>query len=502
MCERASTPSRNAVKKPLAPGALLVTLLVAFAPLARAAEPTPAKGKAGWRVEAERIGTLIDSNTEPVLSPDGRRYAYLDGKNKKWVVVLDGRVGPGYDEIGQNTLVFSPDGRRFGYVAGPKGIAFAVIDGEPGPEFQNISLPVFSSDSKRVAYLAFQGGSWSPVIDGKKEQFSIRYVSEAPVQFSRDGRHLLFFGWEEKEGTEGRMSVVLDGKIVARHEDVMFERLSRKADRLVYVAEDDHFAVIDNGKRGPEFMGIWSLELSPDERRVLYTASDPDGWHVVVDGKVGPSFEEIRGAGFSADSRHFSYLGRKDGKWRAVVDGKLGPQFDGAALYRRMPGDPTRVHAITWSGGRWHSTLNGRVQASWEGPEDAVAYEQSSEADIRASRRILRNGPEVFVFSRDGKRVARTVTVGSRFRIDVDDGKGPELKDFDMGSITFSADGKHVAYRGALGLGWAVYVDGAPGPLVDRIFPRRPKFQPDGSLVYLAADGDELMRVRHVPVKE
>ena len=60
---------------------------------------------------------------------------------------------------------------------------------------------------------------------------------------------------------------------------------------------------------------------------------------------------------------------------------------------------------------------------------------------------------------------------------------------------TFSADSRHVAYGARIGDKWHVVLDGHPGRGFDEIFPHGPRFLLDGSLQYLARDGDVIYRV-------
>ena len=45
-------------------------------------------------------------------------------------------------------------------------------------------------------------------------------------------------------------------------------------------------------------------------------------------------------------------------------------------------------------------------------------------------------------------------------------------------------------------------MDGKEGPAYDGIIPNGPTFRADGVLEYLAVKGDDLFRVKHVPIKK
>jgi len=51
------------------------------------------------------------------FSLDLTHMAYVASRDKKFVVVLDGKFGPSFDAIGQETPVFSLDGKHIAYKA-------------------------------------------------------------------------------------------------------------------------------------------------------------------------------------------------------------------------------------------------------------------------------------------------------------------------------------------------------------------------------------------------
>src|SRR5688500_6980276 len=52
-----------------------------------------------------------------VLSPDGRRGAYVEPVEGGFRVMVDGVDQPPYEQIARGTPVFSPDGQRLAYAA-------------------------------------------------------------------------------------------------------------------------------------------------------------------------------------------------------------------------------------------------------------------------------------------------------------------------------------------------------------------------------------------------
>ncbi len=90
------------------------------------------------------------------------------------------------------------------------------------------------------------------------------------------------------------------------------------------------FVVVD-GEEGKQYDGIGEGDpiFSPDSRRVAYYAKVGNKWFVVVDGEEGKQYDGIGTPIFSPDSRRVAYGARVGNKWFVVVDGEEGKQYDG-----------------------------------------------------------------------------------------------------------------------------------------------------------------------------
>ena len=101
----------------------------------------------------------VTSTGPPVFSTEGKRWGYEARKGSKWVMVLDGQVGQGYDSIGFRTLTFSPDEQHAAYVAARDGRELVVLDGWEGPEYDRIAEhgPFFREDGT-LEFLGWRGG--------------------------------------------------------------------------------------------------------------------------------------------------------------------------------------------------------------------------------------------------------------------------------------------------------------------------------------------------------
>ena len=85
--------------------------------------------------------------------------AYVAWKGDKLLVVVDGKEGPAYDEIGEGDPIFSPDGKRVAYVAWKGDKQLVVVDGEEGPAYDGIirNGPTFC-ERGALEYLAQKDG--------------------------------------------------------------------------------------------------------------------------------------------------------------------------------------------------------------------------------------------------------------------------------------------------------------------------------------------------------
>ena len=97
-----------------------------------------------------------------IVSPDGKRLAYVVQRGGKWLVVVMGVAGKEYDGIGRGSLVFSPDSKRVAYGAGRGGKWLVVVDGVEGKEYDGFlkgSRLVFDSPSQ-LHTLAVRGNEF------------------------------------------------------------------------------------------------------------------------------------------------------------------------------------------------------------------------------------------------------------------------------------------------------------------------------------------------------
>ncbi|MEN6356144.1 MAG: hypothetical protein ABFD83_03560 [Armatimonadota bacterium] len=106
----------------------------------------------------------------PVLSRDGKHYAFTAMKNDRWFVVHDGVEGAHYGTIYDASLAITGDNKLVYKAAKPDSCQYiTVIDGKEHPEIEN---PAFSPDGTRMAYIMENDNNFinkeSVMLDGRK----------------------------------------------------------------------------------------------------------------------------------------------------------------------------------------------------------------------------------------------------------------------------------------------------------------------------------------------
>ncbi|MDI7246652.1 MAG: hypothetical protein QME92_04165 [Bacillota bacterium] len=197
-------------------------------------------GKCG--PEYDQIGHIVKGvyvSTDIVFSPDGERLAYAARKGTKWIVVVDGKEGPAYDEIGAGrfssqtgSLAFSSDGMHFAYVAIKGKNNHLVLDGKEGPPYQGIEQVTFSPDARKVAFVSWKGKTRDGLQHGTafKRSADCKYVmvrgdreyegALCPA-FSADGSHLAHIVRKSDSNGGSGQRVVLDGMESSEYDEIV-----------------------------------------------------------------------------------------------------------------------------------------------------------------------------------------------------------------------------------------------------------------------------------------
>ena len=182
------------------------------------------------------------------FSPDGSRFAHVAGPGGARCVVVDGNTGPPYQSISSWSLKFSPDSKRFAYgaqILKPGYMKYVmVVDGKAGPGYDSMGEICFSPDSKHSAYRAAIYGLPSReflVVDGQEE------LQSQPVlwaRFTSDSNHLVALTWDSTLSKDGKQWMVVDGRAGPKYDFIVCPSTSGKiADSYLAVRDKTLYRV-------------------------------------------------------------------------------------------------------------------------------------------------------------------------------------------------------------------------------------------------------------------
>lgn len=426
-----------------------------------------------------RVGT-------PIFSPKGDHCGYIAYKGEngaKAVVVVDGKVGPEFDDADQ--LQFSPDGSRYMYRAQKGNKQCVVVDGKPGPLFDGIPVKksmLFSPNSKHYAYVAFDGKKCMLVLDGHELKLSFAFIED--VAFSPDSEHFAYKGLVEENG-EKKWCVVRDekkGPVLTRVFDTIFSYDSK---HLAYSAlKDRQMVLMVDGNEICRHDGIGVPIFSYNSKTLAYAFVDDKEWHIVVNGKKSSAFDSVGKFFFSLDSKRYAFFGKDGDKWYCVVDGNKGPGFekevnafsfslnseryvyagvtkDGAQII--TDGNPSRIYPSVgepyFSPDSKHVVFRARLKkgAKWFTLLDGKVSKHSYQAIAK------------YQFSPDSNHLAVNAMVNLNKTVMLVDGteECAKYKFKILGDPYFSPDSKHIAYFARAGdNNWHLVIDGEVLPEV------------------------------------
>ncbi len=524
------------------------------------AAPAPLKG---YKTREVRLGKLhaIEERKHSETSDGGRHYGYVIEEQGKKRAVIDGIVGPAYDdihaEIGEDAWRgprFSPDGCHVAYPAKRGGKALLVIDGQETPTYDLVCPLSLSTNEQWLTYVGVRDKQFTLVMgrdkqwqlpatvrrstssrDGKRIAWEIQegercrlvvngvpgpaYDRISSVVFSQDGKRLAYAARKA-----GKWQVVIDGKealpLIAEPKFLLFLVFSPDGKRLVYTiidGEHQHFA--EGGAVGPAYNMVFGKRFSSDGKHVLYFAKSAEGECVVLDNIAGRTYPDIHGAYLSPDGKHIAYIAAKNEQQLMVVDGREGTGYERINSPKFSP-DSQRVAYVAQTEGQAIVVEDGRG----EGPVfEKIGYDTPvfSPDSRHMAYRAMRNGkwfvvldgvvgpawdsvpPYALKFASTSRRFAYVARRGKRSLV-VADGKVLKTAERIL-SLRFTAKRDRLVYGLRDKGGYAIAVEAQVGPLYEWMSwygssQRNPPYiYPDGTLEYLAGRKGQLYRVKHTP---
>ena len=265
----------------------------------------------------------------------GNPPAYVIKRGEKWHVMLNGKLGPPYDQIGNN-IIFSGDKKHMLYRASRGRHDFIVLDGVEGKERGSITENsyAFGPDGKPAYVMLDRRGRW--VVIGEAENGPYDYVL-GEMKFSEAGKRTAFVA--ERDRTR---FVVIDGIEGPKFDDITLDiRFNADGKRYSYAGKrgGKQYTVIDGV--GADYDEISNLQFSPDGKHIGVCGRRGERWLTLVDGvEQGTADLRISRIIFSPDGRRFAgwaQKGLQSDKQLIVIDGVPGQAYDGVSDLQFSP---------------------------------------------------------------------------------------------------------------------------------------------------------------------
>ncbi|TAK22626.1 MAG: hypothetical protein EPO40_28185 [Myxococcaceae bacterium] len=279
----------------------------------------PALRAGRWHVAVNGVaGPAFDGVGEVALSPDGSRVAYAALRGGRWRVAHDGREDAPFASIIARTLRWTAGARRLVYVARDgRGDRSVVVDGVPGPAASSVRALRVGDKGALVAYVARLGGADHVVVDGRVGP-ACRRVTDLSV--AEASPHVVYVAVRE-----GFTEVVRDDAVVVGAAgDFAAPRISADGEHTACLHVDDHAVdVMLDGRTVARHDDVedGTFTLTRDGSHVIYVAVARGRRRVFRDADGGPGFEAL--PGFTAlPSGRWAYVGRRGDALHVYVDGR------------------------------------------------------------------------------------------------------------------------------------------------------------------------------------
>jgi hypothetical protein len=333
----------------------------------------------------------------PLLHDIAGHLVFVNQRDRKQALVIDGHELPYYDEVLDPHWVH--EGRTLIYRARDARGAFLVIAGKEGPAYDYVGHPVFSRNGKHMAYGAIKGGRWFVVID-EQETATYEDINDRKgglLAVSDDGRvaFAAYIGteWRQiidgKEGLPGlgygqffgkndehfayvaargaKRCVVVDGVAGKEYDRILYDSLDVVRDQVLFFAawnsgpvphDPPWIAVLD----GQEFpLSGWPMRYPGGGDQRIFPVTRGKRTAVYYQGREGPQYDQVLSPETSTDGKRTAYAARRNSKWVAVIDGKEGPEFESIRVDRFwFTADGAHSAYVGTREGRQIAVLNGK----------------------------------------------------------------------------------------------------------------------------------------------
>lgn len=475
-----------------------------------------------------------------LFSDDGARVAYAAVNGSDWVVFVDGKeffrlpAGEYADICGMR---FSPRGGKHLYFvlnpmrSGPGQGFRLVVDGKPSDQSYLQPFPVFTADGEHYACVFTDPADpekHTLIVDGRPAP----YKGVRP-EFDANGR--LFTVTIDPESAKETLQ--LDGKPwftayrVGVYPAPVGENVAATGDM-----GSQNVELFINGASVASAPQIDDVTWSPDgQRYAALCGTTQHTKYAILDGVNGPELQNITDIAFSPDSKRLVYIGFADGRHHVVFDNEsvmegaasmvvkpffYGPRhevafvqaqaFNNMALVvgEQMFGGLTNVTGLTPSpDGTRVAFVHGNMNATSAVIGD-MEYSGFTPASFQAAASGATETPKWFVFSPDGKHVARMVMSPEP--------RGPmgvmvdetliQTKSTRISRPHFTPDSRHLFWVEAEKPHHVIYLDGEPVARYDltsytywESTPDAWGMDPDGTFVLMGPVANQVTRLSITP---
>lgn len=407
---------------------------------------------------------------DPAFSPDGRRIAFVsarDGSDDVYVMGADGsnpaRLTTGAADV--RDPAFSPDGRRIAFVGGPSGnldVHVIDADGSNGTRLTDNDVddwnPAFSPDGRRIAFVSLRrhGGTWNQDV----------YAVDAD---GRDEQRLTRHPRKDDDPTFSP-----DGRRIA-FERFLFDIPSDPSDQGSQI-------FLMNAEGGDE------VRLTGPSRFVFESYSPSFNAPSLRTAEPPPAASEP-GTSPPPPGDGIVFSSNRDGNAEIYA---MAPDGSGPVRLTNAPGSDTRP-AVSPDGRRiaFVSNRDGNLELY------AMDADGSNQTRL-TSTAAIETAP---AFSPDGRRIAFATNRDGDFEIHVMDADGSNRVRLTSSpgvdqDPAFGPDGR-IAFAGVRGGDFEIYVmdgDGQnPRAVTDNAWPdTAPAFSPDGSRLAFRSEQSDL----------
>jgi hypothetical protein len=472
-----------------------------------------------------RLSFMRGVNVPFAFSSDGKHVVYIiqtvgPGPNgarfREFHVVYDGRVGPP-DQGDGPFVAFGGDGARHAYLItarastalnpGPQNKELLVVDGKLAPyvagtlQFTADGSHLFSQ--RTVPPVQGRGGGIEVLVDGKpmmRAQSVRLYMAPVGNGFVAVVRQ------QTPEGDATEFLVAGATKIPGSDchgygysEGITFSPDGKHVAGKCQTSAGAYAMIVD-GKKGPEYQLITDLAWAPDGSRVMYKGFQGRKYFVVTGDTESDGYQSVDSLKFAGGGKRAGFIARAgaaSSPYAVVIDGKPLPRSDQTALSGfGMSPDGSRWAAVAGIGTALTLVVDGVDQGGfllqgfardWHGAK-YVFSPDSKHLVAFGQPKAAPGAPNSGLFI-DGRylRLATNATMGASYAY----------------NPTFTADGRHLVFLAEDGGAQrqTLYVDGKAVAQMDSNnslsdSPGAWDLGADGVLTFLAQDGAALKRFR------